>query len=79
MGIRGRNIYRGKANYLDGNLIEQMSNFIYFGNMIPELKKYIDINLQRRNKINDIIEINIGTQMLIYKKYAYITSHQEEL
>jgi hypothetical protein len=35
--------------------------------MISGLKKDIDVNLQRCNKINDKIEINIGTQMSVDK------------
>jgi hypothetical protein len=38
---------------IDGNITEQVSDFIYFGNIILELEKDTDIRLQRCIKIND--------------------------
>jgi predicted methyltransferase MtxX (methanogen marker protein 4) len=47
--------------WIDGRIMEQISGFIYSGNINSELKKNIDMKLQRHNKINGIIKRNSDT------------------
>jgi hypothetical protein len=74
MGMCGKNIQRekteieGKIIEIEGNILEQVSDFTYLGNTFSEHKKDIDIKLQKYNKINGIIRRHFSKQMTVETK-----------
>jgi hypothetical protein len=62
MGSCGKNIQRFKME-TEGKIIEQVSNFIYLGHIMPNEEKDINEELQKYNKMNGIIKCHFGKHM----------------
>jgi hypothetical protein len=59
VAICGKNIQRAKI-VIDGTIIEQVTDFIYLGNIISEFKTAITTKIHRYNKINGTIKRHFG-------------------
>jgi len=62
MPMWGNHIQRVKI-VINDNIIEQITDFKYFGYRISEYKSYLDGKLQAYNKINGAIRRHFGKQM----------------
>jgi hypothetical protein len=62
MGLCGKYTQRVKI-VIDDKIIEQLSNFIYLGNLISNDGKDINTKLQEYNKLNGVIKRHFGKQM----------------
>jgi hypothetical protein len=62
MGLCGKDTQRVKI-VIDDKIIEQISSFIYLGNLISNKEKDINTKLQKYNKLNGVIKRHFGKQM----------------
>ena len=62
MSMWGNHIQRVKI-VINDNIIEQVTEFKYFGYRISEYRRYLEDKLQTYNKINGAIRRHFGKQM----------------
>jgi hypothetical protein len=77
MAICGKNLQRSKI-VIGDTINEQVTEFMYVGNMISEFKTDITTKIHQHNKINGSIRRHFGKNMLQAPNYVFTLLHPKQ-